>query len=90
MIFSSTFPLVCDGMLNEIENFEFVQDVNFDFIDLVKSRSTKNLLISDDSFEQIRHSNFFVSFATAVRLLAMGIISIKKKRVSIKYTMSSQ
>ena len=36
-------------MQNEIENLEFVQGVNFEFINSLKNNGTKNLLIFDDS-----------------------------------------
>ena len=34
-------------MQKEIENLEFVQGVNFEFIDSLKNNGTKNLLIFD-------------------------------------------
>ena len=40
-------------MQKEIENLEFVQGVNFEFIDSPKSNGTKYLLIFDDSCEEI-------------------------------------
>ena len=36
-------------MQNEIENLEFVQGVNFEFIDSLENNGTKYLLIFDDS-----------------------------------------
>ena len=44
---------VYDVMQKEIENLEFVQGVNFEFIDWVKNNGTKYLLIFDDSCEEI-------------------------------------
>ena len=38
-------------MQKEIENFEFVRGVNFEFIDSLKKNGTKYLLIFDDSCE---------------------------------------
>ena len=40
-----------DVMQKEIENFEFVRGVNFEFIDSLKKNGTKYLLIFDDSCE---------------------------------------
>ena len=40
-------------MQMEIENLEFVQGVNFEFIDSLKNNGTKYLLIVDDFCEQI-------------------------------------
>ena len=42
-----------DVMQKEIENPEFVQGVNFEFIDSLKDNGTKYLLIFDDSCEEI-------------------------------------
>ena len=38
-----------DVMQKEIENLEFVQGVNFDFLELLKNNGTNYLLIFDDS-----------------------------------------
>ena len=43
-------------MQKEFENLEFVQGVNFEFIDLLKNHGTKCLLIFDDSCEEIFES----------------------------------
>ena len=40
-------------MQKEIKNLEFVQGVNFEFIDSLKNNGTKYLLIFDDSCEKI-------------------------------------
>ena len=54
-------------MQKEIENLEFVQGVNFEFIDSLKNNGTKYLLIFDDSCEEICNSKAFVDNATAGR-----------------------
>ena len=54
-------------MQKEIENLEFVQGVNFEFIDSLKDNRTKYLLIFDDSCEEICNSKAFVDIATAGR-----------------------
>ena len=52
-------------MQKKIENLEFVQGVNFEFIDSLKNNCTKYLLIFDDSCEEICNSKAFVDIATA-------------------------
>ena len=52
-------------MQKEIEKLEFVQGVNFEFIDSLKNNGTKYLLIFDDSCEEICNSKAFVDIATA-------------------------
>ena len=56
-----------DVMQKEIENLEFVQGVNFEFIDSLKNNGTKYLLIFDDSCEEVCNSKAFVDIATAGR-----------------------
>ena len=51
--------------------------MNFKFIDLVKSNGTKNLLIFDDSCEEICNSKAFVDIATAGRHRGLSTIYIK-------------
>ena len=64
-------------MQKEIENLEFVQGVNFEFIDSLKNNGTKYLLIFDDSCEKICKSKAFVDIATAGRHRGLSIIYIK-------------
>ena len=64
-------------MQKEIENLEFVQGVNFEFIDSLRNNSTKYLLILDDSFEEICQSKTFVDFATTGRQWGLSTIYIK-------------
>ena len=40
-------------MQEEIKNLEFLQGVNFEFIDSLKNNGTKYLLIFDNSCEEI-------------------------------------
>ena len=49
----------------EIENLEFVQGANFEYIDWLENNGTKYLLIFDDSCEEIFKSKPFVDIATA-------------------------
>ena len=54
-------------MQKEIENFEFVQDVNFEIIDSLKNNSPENLVIFEDSCKEICNSKTCVDIATAGR-----------------------
>ena len=64
-------------MQKEIENLEFVQGVNFEFIDSLKNNGTKYLLISDDSCEEICNWEAFVDLATAGKHRGLSTIYIK-------------
>ena len=64
-------------MQKEIENLEFVQGVNFEFIDSLKNNGTKYLLIFDDSCEEICNSKAFVDIATDRRHRGLSTIYIK-------------
>ena len=48
-----------DVMQKEIEKYEFVRGVNFEFIDSIKNNGTKYLLSFDDSCEEICNSKAF-------------------------------
>ena len=64
-------------MQKEIENLQFVQAVNFEFIDSLKNNGTKYLLIFDNSCEEICNSKAFVDIATAGRHRGLSTIYIK-------------
>ena len=64
-------------MQKENENLEFVQGVNFEFIDSLKNYGTKYLLIFNDSCEEICNSKTFVDIATAGRHWGLSTIYIK-------------
>ena len=66
-----------DVMQKEIENFEFVQGVKFEFIDSLKNNSTKYLLISKDLCEEICNSKAFVGIALVGRHRGLSTIYIK-------------
>ena len=66
-----------DVTQKEIENLEFVQGVNFEFIDSLKNNGTKNLLIFDDSCEETCNSKVFVNIAAAGRDRGLSTIYIK-------------
>ena len=64
-------------MQTEIKNLEFVQAVNFEFIDSLKNNDTKYLLIFEDSCGIICNSKAFVDIATAGRHRGLSTIYIK-------------
>ena len=64
-------------MQKEIENLEFVQGVNFEFIDSLKNNGTEYLLIIDDSCEEICNSKAFVDIVTAGRHRGLNTVYIK-------------
>ena len=66
-----------DVMQKEIENLEFVQGLNFEFIDSLKNNGTKYLLIFGDSCEEICNSKALVDIATAGRHRGLSTIYIK-------------
>ena len=66
-----------DVMQKEIEILEFVQGVNFEFIDSLKNNGTKYFLIFDDSCEEICNSKAFVDIATSGRHRGLSTIYIK-------------
>ena len=64
-------------MQKEIENFEFVEGVNFEYNDSLKNNGTKYLLIFDDSCEEICKSKAFVDIVTSGRHRGLSTIYIK-------------
>ena len=64
-------------MQKEVENLEFDQGVNIEFIALLKNNGTKYLIIFDDSFEEIWNSKAFVDIDTAGRHRGLSTIYIK-------------
>ena len=64
-------------MQKEIENLEFVQGVNFQFIDSFKNNGRKYLLIFDGSCEEICNSRAFVDIATAGRHRGLSTIYVE-------------
>ena len=61
-------------MRNEIEILEFVRGVNFEFIDSLKNNGTKNLVIFDDSCEEICNSEAVFDVASAGRHRGLNTI----------------
>ena len=86
-IFQPKFDKVClfyqhsqqlyDVMQKKIERLEFVQGVNFEFIDSLKNNGTKFLLSFDDSCVEICNSKALVDIATAGRHRGLSIFYIK-------------
>ena len=64
-------------MQNEMENLEFLREINFEFIDSLENNGTKILLIFDNSFEEICKSKAFVVIATAGRHRGLSTIYFK-------------
>ena len=64
-------------LCKKTETLEFVQGVNFEIIDSLKNNGTKNLLILDDSCEEICNSKAFIDVATAGRHRGLSLIHIK-------------
>ena len=60
-------------MQKKIDNFEFVQGVNFEFLDLLKS-GPMYLITFDDSYQEICISKAFSDKATAGRHHRLSII----------------
>ena len=69
--------LLCDAMQEDIDNLEFVQCVDFEFIVLLRSNGTKYLPIFDGSPEEISNSKAYVGIATAERQLGLSTICLK-------------
>ena len=68
---------VYDLMQKEIEILDFVQGVNFEFIDSLRNNGTKYLLIFNDTCEEICNSKAFVDIATAGIHRGLSAIYIK-------------
>ena len=64
-------------MQKEIDNLEFIQDVNFDFINSLKKNNTKYLLICDDSRAEICNSTEFEDITATGRHRGYSTIYIK-------------
>ena len=64
-------------MQKENKILEFVQGVNFEFIDSLRNNGTKFLSIFDNSFEKICKSKDFVDIATAGRHRILSTIYIE-------------
>ena len=66
-----------DVMQKKIANLEFVQCVNFEFLESIENNDTKYLLTSDDLFEESCNSKFFIICATAEKHLGLNTIYTK-------------
>ena len=64
-------------MQRKIEKLEFVQDIQFEFIDSLNNNGTVHLLIFEDSCEEICNSKAFVDIATAGTHRGLSTIYIK-------------
>ena len=77
MLFLSTLPASLWCFAQKIENVEFVRGVSFEYIDSLKNNGLKDLLIFDDSCEEISNSKKLVDIATAGRHRGLSTIYIK-------------
>ena len=75
--FQQHSQLLDNVLQKEIKNLEFVQGVNFEFIDSIKNNGTKFLLKFDESCEEICNSKAFVDIATAGSHRGLSTIYIK-------------
>ena len=75
--FLSTFQISLQCFAKGKQNIEFVQGVNFEFIDFLKNDGTKCLLVFDDSCEEIWNSKAFFDIATAGRHRGLSTIYLK-------------
>ena len=66
-----------DIMHDEIEHFEFVQGVNFEFINSSRNNGTKYLFIFDDSRAEICTYKEFVDIAAASKHRGFRTICLK-------------
>ena len=66
-----------DVMQKQIENLEFLQGVNFEFIYSLKNNGANYLLLFDDSCEEICNSKVLVDIAIAWRHQGLSTIYIK-------------
>ena len=64
-------------MSKNIKNIQFIQGVDFEFIQSLPNNGTKYLLIFNDSCEEISSSKEFVKIATAGRHKGLSTIYIK-------------
>ena len=64
-------------MSKDVKNIEFIEGVDFEFIQNLPNNGTKYLLIFDNSFEEISSSKDFVKIATAGRHKGLSTIYIK-------------
>ena len=64
-------------MSKDVKNIEFIEGVDFVFIQNLPNNETKYLLIFDDTCEEISSSNDFVKIATAGRHKGLSTIYIK-------------
>ena len=64
-------------MREEIHKLEFVEGVNFEFLDSLNNNCKKYLLISDDSSEEVFISKAYVDIATAGRQSRFSTVYIK-------------
>lgn len=75
--FYQHFQPLYESMERKINNIEFIQGVDFEFINNLPNNGTNYLLIFDDSCDEISKSRDFVKIATAGRHRGLNTIYIK-------------
>ena len=75
--FYQHYQPIYDSMKKSVEHIQFVEGVDFEFINSLKNDGTKYLLIFDDSCDEICSSKAFVKVATAGRHRGLSTIYIK-------------
>ena len=78
LVFYQNFQLLYDVLQKEIENLEFVQGVNFEFVDSLKTNGTKYLLFFDNSCGGICNWRVSLDVATAGKQRRLGTNFIKQ------------
>ena len=66
-------------MQKQIKNLEFIQSVNFEFIDSLKNNGTKYLIFFDDSCGEICNAKKFADIVTAGRHHGLSTVCIRYK-----------
>ena len=68
-------------MSKDVKNIEFIEAVDFEFIQNLPNNGTKYLLIFDDSCEEVSSSKDFVKIATAGRHKGLSTIYINHTHI---------
>ena len=70
---------IYDFLPKEVENLNFVQGVNFEFIDSSKNKGPRHLLVFENADQKIRKSNKFVVIALAGSYRGLKTLYFKNK-----------
>ena len=75
--FYKYFQPLFDTMMQEIDNIEFIESIDFDLIKNLPNDGTNYLIIFDDSCDEISRSKEFDELATAGRHKKLNCIYVK-------------